>query len=72
MYTQNQSWVIKVLILGNNLDRVYLKGDIGIKVKNNQPFYSYHCENMVRISYKMRRKKSHTRSLAEAKLEQFC
>ena len=41
-----------------NLDHVYLKGDMGIEVKNHQPFYRD-------------KKKIRTRSLAEAKLQQF-
>ena len=39
------------LIGGNKLDHVYLKGDMSIEIKNPQPFYIYHCANLVRIYY---------------------
>ena len=47
---------------GNNLDHVCFWRAI----RNHQPFNSDYCANLVTISY------THTRSLAEAKLEQFC
>ena len=62
---QQVAW--PTLLGGNNLNHFYLKGDMN---KNHQPLYSdqYHCANLVRISYYMRRKDSHKM----AKLEQFC
>ena len=67
---QQVTW--RTLLGGGNLDHVYLKGDMGIEVKNHQPFYSDHCANLAKIPYYIRDKKIRTRSLAEAKLEQFC
>ena len=52
------------LIGGNKLDHVYLKGDMSIEIKNPQPFYIYHCANLVRIYYD--KKKIRTRSMTEA------
>ena len=54
---------------GNNLDHVYLKGDMSIEIKKHQPFYCDHFENLNLLDEK---KKILTRSLPEAILEQFC
>ena len=45
-FRQQVTWTT-LLGGGNNLDHVYLNGDMGIEVKNNQPFYSDHCGNLV-------------------------
>ena len=61
-------------IHGVNLNHAYLKSDMGIEVKNHQPYYSDHCENLMRISYYMRKKDLHkisSRSLTRAVLLWF-
>ena len=47
-FRQQVTWTT-LLGGGNNLDHVYLNGDMGIEVKNNQPFYSDHCGNLVNL-----------------------
>ena len=65
---QAASHLASALFGGNNLDHVYLKGHMKSKTTNL-------CKlNTMRTSWKSPtwRKKIWTRSLAEAKLEQFC
>ena len=60
--------------LRRNVHHVYLKslkGDISIEVKNHQPFYSDHLCEPVENLLLDEKKKIRTRSLAEAKLDQF-